>query len=77
MKCDKLVIGFSGGLDSTHALLGRAEAMDRAGLPRSHILGFAMPGFATSKRTLEQTRLARPICSNPMCPPVGVDSARP
>ncbi len=51
---DKLVIGVSGGLDSTHALLVCAKAMDRLGLPRSNILGFTMPGFATSGRTLDQ-----------------------
>ena len=50
----KLVIGVSGGLDSTHALLVCAKAMDLVGLPRSNILGFTMPGFATSTRTLDQ-----------------------
>ena len=50
----KLVIGVSGGLDSTHALLVSANAMDRLGLPRSNILGYTMPGFATSARTLDQ-----------------------
>ena len=52
----KLVIGISGGLDSTHALLVCAAAMDRAGLPRSDILAYTMPGFATSGRTLDQAR---------------------
>jgi len=50
----RLVIGISGGLDSTHALLVCAQAMDRMGLPRSRILGVTMPGFATSERTLGQ-----------------------
>ena len=50
----KLVIGISGGLDSTHALLVCAKAMDQLGLPRSDILGYTMPGFATSERTLRQ-----------------------
>ena len=61
----KLVIGVSGGLDSTHALLVCAEAMDRLGLPRSHILGYTMPGFATSSRTRDQAwRLMKAIgCS--------------
>jgi NAD+ synthase (glutamine-hydrolysing) len=45
------VIGVSGGLDSTHALIVAAKAMDRAGRPRSDILGFTMPGFATSEGT--------------------------
>ena len=48
-KC--LVIGISGGLDSTHALLVAAKAMDRLGRPRSDIRGYTMPGFATSDET--------------------------
>lgn len=52
----KVVIGISGGLDSTQALLVCAGAMDALGLPRSHILAYAMPGFATGERTLEQAR---------------------
>lgn len=47
----KLVIGVSGGLDSTHALLVAAQAMDRLGRPRTDILGFTLPGFATSEHT--------------------------
>ncbi|HEX2895454.1 MAG TPA: NAD(+) synthase [Marmoricola sp.] len=47
----KIVIGVSGGLDSTHALIVAAKAMDRLGRPRSDILGFTMPGFATSDYT--------------------------
>lgn len=47
----KLVIGASGGLDSTHALLVAARAMDHLGRPRSDILGFTLPGFATSEGT--------------------------
>ena len=47
----KVVIGVSGGLDSTHALIVAAKAMDRLGRPRTDILGFTMPGFATSSRT--------------------------
>jgi NAD+ synthase (glutamine-hydrolysing) len=49
-----VIIGISGGLDSTHALLVCARAMDRLGYPRSNILAYTMPGFATSSRTLEQ-----------------------
>jgi NAD+ synthase (glutamine-hydrolysing) len=48
---EKLVIGVSGGLDSTHALIVAAKAMDRLGRPRTDILGFTMPGFATSEGT--------------------------
>ncbi|WP_109809480.1 NAD(+) synthase [Sphingosinithalassobacter portus] len=46
-----LVIGVSGGLDSTHALIVAAKAMDRLERPRSDILAFTMPGFATSDET--------------------------
>ncbi|TVQ96308.1 MAG: NAD(+) synthase [Spirochaetaceae bacterium] len=49
----KLVIGVSGGLDSTHALIVAAKAMDRLGRPRSDILAYTMPGYATSNRTRE------------------------
>jgi NAD+ synthase (glutamine-hydrolysing) len=47
----KVVIGVSGGLDSTHALIVAARAMDLAGRPRSDILGFTLPGFATGSQT--------------------------
>ena len=49
-----LVIGVSGGLDSTHALIVAAKAMDRLGRPRTDILGFTMPGFGTGDRTKAQ-----------------------
>lgn len=52
----RVVIGVSGGLDSTHALLVCARAMDRLGRPRRDILAVTMPGFATSERTLAQAR---------------------
>lgn len=51
---EKAVIGVSGGLDSTQALLVCARAMDHLGLPRENILAYTMPGFATSNRTKEQ-----------------------
>ena len=47
----KLVIGVSGGLDSTHALIVAARAMDRLGRPRSDIIAITMPGFATTAGT--------------------------
>ncbi|MCC6212278.1 MAG: NAD(+) synthase [Burkholderiales bacterium] len=47
----KLVIGVSGGLDSTQALIVCARVMDELGLPRRNILAYTMPGFATSTRT--------------------------
>jgi NAD+ synthase (glutamine-hydrolysing) len=53
---EKPVIGISGGLDSTQALLVCAQAMDRLGHPRSNILAYTMPGFATGDRTLAQAR---------------------
>jgi NAD+ synthase (glutamine-hydrolysing) len=46
-----LIIGVSGGLDSTHALIVAAKTCDYLGLPRSTILGFTMPGFATGEET--------------------------
>jgi NAD+ synthase (glutamine-hydrolysing) len=49
---DKVVIGVSGGLDSTHALIVCARAFDRLGLPRKNVLAYTMPGFATSEKTL-------------------------
>jgi NAD+ synthase (glutamine-hydrolysing) len=52
----RVIIGVSGGLDSTQALVVSARAMDVLGFPRSHILGCTMPGFATTERTLRQAR---------------------
>ena len=58
----KAVIGISGGLDSTHALIVAARAMDQLGRPRSDVLAFTMPGFATgdTSRSLA-TRLAKAL----------------
>ena len=50
---DKAVIGVSGGLDSTQALIVTAKAMDRLDLPRANVLAYTMPGFATSGATRE------------------------
>ncbi|KQS60760.1 NAD synthetase [Geodermatophilus sp. Leaf369] len=47
----KVVIGVSGGLDSTHALIVAAQVMDRVGRPRSDVLAYTLPGFATSDHT--------------------------
>lgn len=52
----KLIIGVSGGLDSAHALLVCAQTMDRMGWPRSNVLGFSMPGFATTDFTRSNAR---------------------
>ena len=53
---ERVVIGVSGGLDSTHALIVCARAMDRLGLPRSNVLAYTMPGFATGEVTLANAR---------------------
>jgi len=47
----KVVIGISGGLDSTQTALVAVRAFDRLGLPRENILGYSLPGFATSRHT--------------------------
>jgi len=47
----RVVIGVSGGLDSTHALIVIARAFDRLGLPRRDILAYTLPGFATGSET--------------------------
>ncbi|GIW01226.1 NAD(+) synthase [Roseiflexus sp.] len=53
---EKVVIGVSGGLDSTQALIVAARTMDRLNLPRTNILAYTMPGFATSETTLTNAR---------------------
>lgn len=47
----RLVIGVSGGLDSTQALIVAVKAMDRLGHPRTNVLAYTLPGFATSAGT--------------------------
>ena len=47
-----LVVGVSGGLDSTLALLVCAKTCDKLNIPRSNVVGITMPGFGTGKRTL-------------------------
>jgi NAD+ synthase (glutamine-hydrolysing) len=47
----QVVIGISGGLDSTQAALVAVRAFDRLGLPRGNILGYTLPGFGTSRHT--------------------------
>lgn len=56
MGASQVVIGVSGGLDSTQALIVCARAMDVMKLPRANVLAVTMPGYATSERTLEQAR---------------------
>jgi NAD+ synthase (glutamine-hydrolysing) len=53
---ERVVIGVSGGLDSTHALIVCVRALDRLRLPRSNVLAYTMPGFATSDHTLSNAR---------------------
>lgn len=51
INCQKVVIGISGGLDSTLALLVAVNAFDKCGLSRKGIIGITMPGFGTTSRT--------------------------
>ena len=51
IRCRKAVIGVSGGLDSTLALLVTSIAFDTLGIPRENIIGITMPGFGTTHRT--------------------------
>ena len=53
IHCSKVVIGISGGLDSTLALLATMRTFDRLGLPRTGIIGVTMPGFGTTDRTYQ------------------------
>lgn len=50
-QCQTVVVGVSGGLDSTLALLVCAKTFDKLGLPRKGIVGITMPGFGTTGRT--------------------------
>jgi NAD+ synthase (glutamine-hydrolysing) len=51
INCQTAVIGISGGLDSTLALLVTIRAFDKLGWDRKRIVGITMPGFGTTKRT--------------------------
>jgi NAD+ synthase (glutamine-hydrolysing) len=62
----RVVIGVSGGLDSTHALIVIARAFDLLGLPRKNIIGVTMPGFATSDET-KAKRLGADECARHRC----------
>ena len=53
IHCQKVVIGISGGLDSTLALLATVRTFDRLQLPRTGIIGVTMPGFGTTDRTYQ------------------------
>jgi NAD+ synthase (glutamine-hydrolysing) len=57
-----VVIGISGGLDSTHALIVSTKTMDLLNLPRSNVMAYTMPGFATSDKTYTNaTKLMKAI----------------
>jgi NAD+ synthase (glutamine-hydrolysing) len=81
----KVVVGISGGLDSTQALIVCARTMDVMGLPRTNIIACIMPGFATSARTLDQARrltaavgsTTREIDIRPSCMQMFMDIAHP
>ena len=62
-----LIIGVSGGLNSTHALIVAAKASDRLGLPRNIIKAFTLPGFATGKR--QKPTLGRSCAPLALLPP--------
>lgn len=51
----KAVIGISGGLDSSLALLVTTEAFDKLKMPRTDIIGITMPGFGTTTRTKDNS----------------------
>ncbi len=53
---DKLVIGISGGLDSTQAALVAVRAFDQLGWPRANILGYTLPGFGTTRHTHDNAK---------------------
>jgi NAD+ synthase (glutamine-hydrolysing) len=55
-KLDKVVIGVSGGLDSTHALLVCAQTMDRLRLSRKNVLAYSLPAFGTTEATHGRAR---------------------
>ena len=57
IKCQSAVVGISGGLDSTLALLVTALAFDKLGWPRERIIGVTMPGYGTTVRTKSNATL--------------------
>lgn len=70
--CKKAVIGISGGLDSTLALLVAARAMDILSRPRTDVLGITMPGFGTTSRTKGNAeQLCEALGVDLRCIPIG------
>lgn len=71
IRCRKAVIGVSGGLDSTLALISTALAFDKMGLSRDGIIGITMPGFGTSSRTKDNSEaLMRLLGVQSRCIPI-------
>ena len=69
---EKVVIGVSGGLDSTQALIVAVRALDRLGLPSANVLAYTMPGFATTSLTLDNAHRRRRCCAtSAIRPPPG------
>lgn len=56
IKCSKIVVGVSGGLDSTLALLVAVAAIKQLKLPKNHVIAVTMPGFGTTKHTLQNAQ---------------------
>jgi NAD+ synthase (glutamine-hydrolysing) len=52
-RTENAIIGVSGGLDSTHALIVTCRAMDQLGLPRANVKAFTLPGFGTTSKTYD------------------------
>ncbi len=81
----RVVIGVSGGLDSTQALLVAARTFDRMALPRENIMAFTMPGYATSQHTRQNAHrlmkalgtTAREIDIRPSCEQMFRDIGHP
>ncbi|MBX6419730.1 MAG: NAD(+) synthase [Nevskia sp.] len=69
-RIEKVVLGVSGGLDSTLALLVCAGAMDALKLPRTHVLACTLPGFATAEHSLGR---ARELTAALGCTPLEID----
>jgi NAD+ synthase (glutamine-hydrolysing) len=58
----RVVVGVSGGLDSTLALLAAVKTMDFLDMPRSNVYAYTLPGFGTTRRTkTNATRLCRAL----------------
>ncbi len=71
IRCRTLVVGISGGLDSTLALLVAVRAFDRLGLDRKGIVGITMPGFGTTDRTKDNAEsLMRELGVTEQCIPI-------